>query len=166
MKTFSMKESKKDHMGHKTTITVTTENPEVIKSLMNTASEDGEKTTASNRKAKSSKSNTSNKSKAPKKGKVKIQALPAPTTNTKPGKKKTAAKKTSVKSKTNTNFVPKDETVIYSKGKWVITKKPIGGLYTYSLYEKEFCRSQLIFMPDDDKKAFKEFKDRIKEEFF
>lgn len=40
MKIYSIKETKKDQKGQKTTITVTTENPEVIRKIMTTASQD------------------------------------------------------------------------------------------------------------------------------
>ena len=145
MPTWKVKEKTVDEKGLATTKTITTENISVMQKLL-----------GMNEKKKDS--NKPQQEQEPKKASKKKE-----TTKELEPPKKTVAKKAPVKTMTNTSFVPKDETVIYSKGKWVITKKPIGGLYTYTLYEKDFCRAQLLFMPDDDHKAFKEFKDRIKE---
>lgn len=175
MKLFSVKESKNIN-GKKTTINITTEDPQIIKNLLDSVPSDKEQKKASSKKdsikakVKEVKPKTTAKAKGSKgkatkaKAPAKPKALPAPK---KESKKKATSKKTTVVNTVSDNsFIPKNETIIFRQGKWVITKKAIGGLFTYSLYEKDYCRTQLIFMPNDDKKALNELKNSMKEEFF
>ena len=183
-KVFSMKDTKVDDKGKKTTITIQTEDPAVIRNLLDNPGVGSKSKTGNTSKAKASTKKTSSdkkkdsikaevrevKPKTKKTGSKKAakpKALPAPKAKSKSQKSKSVGKEKTVgKKASDTGFVPKDETIIFHKGKWVITKKPIGGLFTYSLYEKDYCRTQLIFMPDDDKKALKELKNNMREEFF
>ena len=201
MPVWKVKEKTVGSNGLKTTRTVTTEDPNIVRSLI-----DAPKNNSS--KANTTKSTPAAKPKKPKgliaqlkdavvapmvempgekreakkavprlkkeskpkleppkaKAPAKPKALPTPK---KESKKKATSKKTTVVNTVSDNsFIPNNETIIFHQGKWVITKKAIGGLFTYSLYEKDYCRTQLIFMPNDDKKALNELKNSMKEEFF
>lgn len=54
MKSYSFKDSKKDKAGRKTTITITTENPEVIKKLVESTTSNSNSKTSQNKKKKDS----------------------------------------------------------------------------------------------------------------
>lgn len=54
MRSYSFKDSKKDLEGRKTTITITTENPEVIKKLIESAASNSDFSTSQDKKKKDS----------------------------------------------------------------------------------------------------------------
>lgn len=172
-KEYRIKHVETNERGHKVVTTVSTDDPEVAKSLIGTAATtSGKKTTKTADKKKTTKESTKKgvvidaeftevkskkketKKKPSKKTEAKPKALPAP----KPVKKESKTKKETKKSSSGINKHPgfcifRDKT-----GRFSVYQETLG----FSLYDKNFCVQQLMFETDDTK-ALKVFGGKIKE---